>query len=159
MRFYRKENLKLFKPIDILIYALLIIGVFSLFLFFVILPANSSNNGFTVTINGKTIFNYHYGAYTVDLVDYEMADHIVYDKQASTITVYVDDDKQDFNVIKIDEANKTAKVIDANCSISKDCVYTPSIKNGSAIVCAPHKLKIVALGDKAIRPPTTGGVL
>ncbi len=159
MRFYRKENLKLFKPIDLLVYALLIIGVFSLFLFFVILPASSSSDGFTVTINGKTIFNYHYGSYTVDLVDYKMADHIVYDKQKSTITIYLDDNKQDFNLIEIDEANKTAKVIDANCSLSKDCVYTPSIKNGSAIVCAPHKLKIVALGDKAIRPPTTGGVL
>lgn len=159
MRFCRKESLKLFKPIDILIYALLIIGVFSLFLFFVILPTSSSNNGFTVTINGKTIFNYHYGSHTIDLVETSMTDNVIYNKQDSVITVYVDDDKQSFNVIKIDEANKTAKVIEANCSHSKDCVYTPSIKNGSAIVCAPHKLKIVSLGERVNTPPTTGGVL
>ena len=49
-------------------------------------------------------------------------------------------------------------MIDANCSVSKDCVYTPSLKGDSAIVCVPHKLKITGIEKGAPTPPTTGGV-
>ena len=152
------NNAPAFSAWDIPVYAITLIVVALLFLFFVILPTPNANEGFSLFVDGKKIANYKYGEYSVQILDDAFQTNVVYDKTQSTITIYLSSDKVDYNVLKIDERDKTVKVIDANCSVSKDCVYTPSLKSGSAIVCAPHKLKILPLGESLSYPPVTGGV-
>lgn len=148
---------KIFSPFDIVIYLSILIGVFFLFFFFVILPPNKDSQGFKILVDGKTIACYTYSNSRFEVVDNDFNGKLVFDEQNNTLTVYLNQNLTDFNVIKIDNANKTAKVIEANCSSSHDCVYTPWLKENSAIVCAPHKLKIVTITSSPT-PPTTGGV-
>jgi hypothetical protein len=155
----RRINLKkekAFKRADILVYFALVVLIVALFVFFVFIPSGKTYDGFYISVNGKKVAVYNYGSYSPQILDNEFNDKIVYDKSNNTITVYFEE--HGYNVIKIDERQKSAKVIDANCSVSKDCVYTPSLKGDSAIVCVPHKLKISGLVKSTPTPPTTGGV-
>ena len=147
---------KPFEFSDIFVYCALILALALLFLFFVILPASSVSKGFNLFIDGNKVDVYYYGTDKVEICNDNYLDLITYDKSTNQITVFVDGDKTHFNVITVDNANKTAKITDANCSQSKDCVSTPTL--GVAIVCAPHKLKITPIGDDGFTPPVTGGV-
>lgn len=151
------ENLKPFKPSDIVVYFALLVMFFALFLFFVILPTANKTNGFKILIDGKQVATYSYDG-DFKLTNQSYKNLIVFDQTNLTITVYTDESKVHYNKIKIDDKNHSAKVIDANCSTSKECVYTPSLKDNSAIVCAPHKLKIVTLEKVTPSTPVTGGV-
>lgn len=106
-------------------------------------------------VDGKEVATYLYDG-KLSIKDNTYNDLIVLD--GDTITIYLDKTKTHFNKIEVDQKQRTAKVIDANCSTSKDCTYTPSLKGNSAIVCVPHKLKIVSIGKTEATPPVTGGV-
>lgn len=149
---------KLFKKSDVLVYALVIVCVFFLFLFFVIIPSSSQQRGFSIWVEGNKVAEYYYEGQSLSINDRNFEDKIYFDSEKLTITVYYDQAKTQYNVISIDHANKSAKISEANCSVSKDCVYTPSLNGDSAIVCAPHKLKITSLGDLEKTSPVTGGV-
>ena len=155
---FLSSSSKLFKKGDVFVYSFLAIAFLLLFLFLIIIPTKISSKGFSISVDGNSVANYYYENQSLEILDSSYSQLISYDTKGNTITVYTDSTKEHYNVISIDNANKTARVSDANCSISKDCVYTPSIKNNSAIVCAPHKLKIVSLGKEVQTPPTTGGV-
>ena len=152
------KKAKPFRFGDVFVYIGVAVLIAFLFVYFVISPRSSDNLGFGVFVDGKQVAVYNYGSFNPQITDNSFSDKIVYDKSANTLTVYYGQDNSHFNVIKIDDTKKTAMVKDANCSVSKDCVYTPSLKGDSAIVCVPHKLKIVGLKDKAPSLPTTGGV-
>jgi hypothetical protein len=146
---------KPFTAWDIPVYALTVIAVFLLLLFFVILPSPTQNEGFSLFVNGKKVVDFDYSKNEIVFQDANFDGQIEFDQTSNTITVR---QGEHFNVVKFNSKDKSVKVIDANCSISKDCVHTPELKNGSAIVCAPHKLKITALGESLSSPPVTGGV-
>ena len=107
-------------------------------------------------VDGKEVATYLYDG-ELSIKDVSYKDLIVLGED-NTITIYLDQSKTHFNKIKVDKKQRTAKVIDANCSTSKDCTFTPALKGNSAIVCVPHKLKIVAIGKTEATPPVTGGV-
>lgn len=146
---------KPFTAWDIPVYAFTLVTVFLLLLFFVILPPTTDNEGFSVFVNGEKIIDFDYSKSQIVYQNTGFDGTIEFDQTSCTITV---SQGESFNVIQFDSQNKTAKVKDANCSVGKDCVYTPALKNDSAIVCAPHKLKITALGESLSYPPVTGGV-
>ena len=146
---------KPFTAWDIPVYALTVIAVFVLLLFFVILPSPTKNEGFSVFVNGEKIIDFDYSKNQIVYQNTGFDGRVEFDQNTNTITVY---QGQSFNVIEINNQDKTVKVKDANCSVAKDCAHTPSLKNDSAIVCAPHKLKITALGESLSYPPVSGGV-
>ena len=150
------KNQKLFNWGDVFVYAFTLLIILSLFLAFVILPSTQKSKGFKVMVDGKEVATYLYDG-ELSIVDSAYQDLIVLGED-NTITVYLDQSKTHFNKIQIDQKQRTAKVIDANCSTSKDCTYTPWLKGNSAIVCVPHKLKIVSIGKTESTPPVTGGV-
>ena len=155
---FLSSSSKLFKKGDVFVYSFLAIAFLLLFLFLIIIPTKISSKGFSISVDGNSVANYYYENQSLEILDSSYSLLISYDTKGNTITIYTDSTKQHYNVIAIDNLNKTARVSDANCSVSKDCVYTPAIKNNSAIVCAPHKLKIASLGKAVQTPPTTGGV-
>lgn len=149
------KNQKLFNWGDVFVYAFTLLIILSLFLAFVILPSTQKSKGFKVMVDGKEVATYLYDG-ELSIKDNTYNDLIVVD--GDTITIYLDKTKTHFNKIEVDQKQHTAKVVDANCSTSKDCTYTPWLKGNSAIVCVPHKLKIVSIGKTEATPPVTGGV-
>lgn len=143
---------KAFLKYDILLYLVLTITVVLLFVFFVILPDGSTNVGFGVYLGETKIFSFYYENETYDIaegydIQVESRDNIF------TVTVKTE---YGFNILQADTEAKTVKVIDADCSIKKDCVYSAPISgNVGAIICVPHNLRIIPLGDGFV-PPVAG---
>ncbi len=148
-------NPKLFGLWDVVVYSAVIAVVVLLFILFVFIPNGKAPQGFKVLLDGKTVAKYDYALQTLSVTD-GYQDFIKVD--GDKITVYSNAERTHYNVLLIDDGNKSVKVFSANCSTSKECVYTPALKGDGAIVCAPHKLKIVPLSSTGMLPPQTGGV-
>lgn len=57
----------------------------------------------------------------------------------------------DYNIICINKISRSVSVTESDCSARRDCVYTSAITNNSgAIICTPHALRIVPLGEPEI---------
>jgi len=146
-----KSN-KPFRLYDVIVYACVLIILLALFLAF-LLPSGSSSNGFEVLLNGESVLTYKYSSDELTILE-KYANSVKINDDGS-VTVYTSADKSAFNTLNIDKEGKTVKVIDANCSIKKDCVHTPALKgDNGAIICLPHGLKIISLSGYV--PPTVG---
>ncbi len=154
-----KNNLKLFCKSDILVYAFIIVAIALLFLFFIIIPArveNRKTTGILVEQNGKTVFTYTFSGYTFD-VSKAFSDYVEITKtnNTHTVTVFSNENKTEYNVISIDNTNKTVKMSDTNCR-SGQCTYMHALSNGGIIYCAPRALKISLVGNGGFTPAVTG---
>lgn len=135
-----KSSNKPFAIFDVAIYLLLAITVLAL-IFSINACNNSDSNGFNVFIDDQKVLTYIYGDETPSFFN-DSNDYIVFDSDKSTITVFLDEKRSEFNVISFDNADKTVQMSNSTCSSSKDCVSMPKISTNGAIYCAPHKLKI-----------------
>lgn len=150
---------KPFKRGDIIVYISLILVVFFLFLFFTIIPYSSdTDSGFKIYVNGIETARFYYSSLRLEIVDKESVCTFELNEKKTVLTVYFDNEKTQYNVLSIDPENQSVKVSNANCSVSKDCTFSPPVKNNGAIVCVPHKLKITPLYSNEIAPPVTGGL-
>ena len=151
----RTKNLKPFEFGDIFIYAVTLLLVVVLFIFLVITPKVSSVSGFSVTIHGDEILSFNVNSQKVSVNEMngysvEVAD----DELGYLITVKSDDGH--FNKILFNFSKRSAKVVESNCSISKDCTFSPAITTSGTIICAPHGLKIVPILSGGYTEPITG---
>ena len=147
----------LFNFWDLAVYLALAVLLILLFVCFVITPKNKTVSGFKVYIDGKEILRYEYSLGKLEIVNDDYQNLIVQD--GNKITIFTDEHKDKFNTLEIDTDDYYVKVVQANCSTSKECVHTPAITtNTNAIVCAKHKLKIVPLSWSNQTPPQSGGV-
>ena len=155
----RLKNSKPFHVLDISIYLVIALVVFVLFLGFVIIPHSNSNaqsKGFTVELDGKTIITYYYGTDSFDINN----DFIPLITKSKTengfeLTIYTSTNKDGFNLLTINEKQKTVKMTDSDCR-SKQCTYLHEIGNNGIIFCAPRSLKISPIGGSGFMPPVTG---
>ena len=145
------KSSKPFKKLDLIIYFLVFILIFTLFLVFVIIPKRDENLGFIVKLNGKTIATVKYGQ-TPNIED-DFKNFVVI--SSDTILIYVNEEKTEYNKLQFDDEKKTVKVIETTCP-SKDCEkLTLNVGNG-VIICAPHNLIISPLKASGQNLPTTG---
>jgi hypothetical protein len=71
------------------------------------------------------------------------------------VTFYFEGNFDKFAKVKISLEEKSCDVLFSNCSNTKDCVYTPEIKDGvGAIVCVPFDFKILPINGEV--PLVTG---
>lgn len=153
---YQSER-RLFYLKDIFIYLISTLIIIGLFLGFVILPNSSSSfNGFNVLIDNQIVFSI-----TADgdiSISQDYTDYIEYSTNEDVVKVIIHSKNHQggFNQIEFNKTYKTAKVTESNCSNSKDCVFSPSISSSGAIYCAPHQLKITAIGGSQFIPPSVG---
>jgi hypothetical protein len=150
------EKIKSAKPFhksDILVYFLTALLLCFLFVVFIIFPNKTASDGFRITKDGKDLFFYYSSSKTYKVVS-EFENLVVVDDGAHgiTIKIFLDQTKKAYNTVFIERSSLSAKVIDANCSNSKDCVHTPPVKESGVIVCAPHRLKICPLVEKHDQP-------
>ena len=155
-----KNNLKkicIFHKPDIILYAFCAILAAVLFCVFVF-PVNSSPiSGFKVLIGQTEIYSYVYGDEEKINIDRKQYIEVSGKKDGVfTVKIYTDKNKESYNVLSVNDKEKSVRVISSNCSKGMDCVYTPPLSDsGGAIICVPHNLKVLPLGDGYL-PPVTG---
>ena len=156
-RFDKIRSSKLFYKGDLLIYFTLSALLILLFFALVIFPAAKSSSGFEVCRENTTILRYSGGKISVE-EQFSSFVEIKEVEQGFEVVIYANLDKTHFNVLLFDTKTDTVKVIESNCSHSKDCTYIPAIKNSGTIYCAPHKLKIRPTTSDFTPPVAGGGV-
>lgn len=128
-----------FKLWDLLIYGVIAAAVAALFLTVFLSSDGGGLNGIRVYIVNTAVLDY----------DFERDEYTVYDDEriaveenSSDTLVFVVYAGNGYNRVKVDKSGSVS-VIEADCR-SRDCVYTPSIKDsGSFIYCSPHGVKIM----------------
>ncbi len=150
------QQLKLFRKRDVCIYSVIVIAVLALFLFLVILPKDEKAQGFEIYYDGNKVFSLKYSQPENYSVYAGFEQYIVFSESECTVTFLFPENTAEYNVIAFDAAQGSFKVTESNCSLSPDCVFSPQVREKSAIICAPHKLKISA--DVGFTPsdPVTG---
>ena len=149
------RNGKPFKVWDILIYVCLAVIIAVIFL--VTFAPKSDFTGIKIIIGENVVCTHEFQNSKTEIADgYDGTIAVRKDGDKILIYAYFDDDKSDYNRIRIDTKNKVVSVDESTCSIKKDCVYTKSITDSSGvIICMPHALKILPLSSEYI-PPTVG---
>lgn len=149
------KNLKSFCFYDIIVYAITLLSIFFLFLFFVILPKENSVEGFLVTVDGQRVVHYDLNTkiITTDVVDGVLVD---IDTVENGYIITVSFESEHYNKIFFNISDNSAKVIESNCSSSKDCTFSPAITSNGTIYCAPHRLKVLPITADGFSEPITG---
>lgn len=138
---------------DVAVYIILAVVIATLFAAFVIFPRKTESKGFCAYAEGKLLFTYYYESDKTVVTEYGKNRT---ERSGDKIYIYCDEARSGFNELTVDRENKTVKVTDSDCSKTRDCVYEPALKNGGAIYCVPHKLKITSINGGESVPPITG---
>ena len=160
MKIDRLKNSKPFHFGDVIIYSLIILTVLTLFAVFIFFPrANNSSkspSGFIVENNGKTIISHLYGSDKFEVDDKFLSLTKTEETEYGfLITIYSNQDKTEFNVLKVNENKKTVKMVESNCR-SKQCTYLHEVGENGIIYCAPRNLKITPITGSGFIPPIAG---
>ena len=135
---------KWFRGWDLIVYGVIAVTVAALFLSVFLTRDSSPASGIRITYAGATVFEYDYSTDKYGSVN------------AGCIEINGDSDEKleltfrpnggGYNRVVIDKKNRSVKVVDADCSARKDCVYSPAITDNSLIICCtPHKMIIEPL--------------
>ncbi len=144
---------KYFRIWDLVIYGVIALIIAALFLAVFLTKDNSSAEGFAVKYAGKTVFTYYYSSNKYEVNSAYGNITVEEENGEKLLLTFRTDDKNGYNKIEIDKINKSVKVTDANCSMHKDCVYTPALKDNSSIIsCPPHNMLIEPLLVKVDDP-------
>ncbi|MBR5192147.1 MAG: NusG domain II-containing protein [Clostridia bacterium] len=146
MKNFSFDEIKKLKPFmvkDVFLYLILVIIVLTLFVFIVFLPKTTSN-GIKIEKNNNVVLTYYFkNSNCIINKDHQNLILVENTEDLVKITIYEDKTLTGFNVVEINLANKSFKVTESNCSLSKECVHTPTATNGNGvIICAPRNLKI-----------------
>lgn len=133
-----------FKGWDILIYALILLLLLALFLFFVIFPEREQLTGVEIFVKNERVFfcDFEEGSYSI-----EDASRVRVEEKGALLMVTVTTEKG-FNTVEIDTKARRADMTDADCSMSRDCVHMPAIENTASapISCIPHGVVVMSMG-------------
>lgn len=132
---------KLFRIWDIIVYVLVVAVSVSLIVFFAVTRDNTELSGIVVTLKGKDVFTYDFIGESYEISSPQNVE--ITEENGDRIVVHVYDE-EGYNDIEIDLNNDSVRVIAADCSYHKDCVYSlPMDSNSSVpIICTPHGLVI-----------------
>ena len=149
-----KEN-KIFKRWDILVYAIILILIAVLFLTLFLTKDNSGLDGFKVSYDGDIIYTYNFSTKEEQKED-KYIDILERSDSILKIRVHLSDLEHDYNIIQVNLQERVITVIDADCSVSKDCTNMKIKSMSDTIICVPHKLIIEPIGNGKIEEPTIG---
>ncbi|MDE6613426.1 MAG: NusG domain II-containing protein [Clostridia bacterium] len=128
-----------FKILDLIIYGAVLALVAALFIAVFTTRDTSALTGVKITVGTESVFEYEFGG-----EPQKKADCVTVEEDGKSITVTVVTDGGT-NVVYIDKAEKTAKMIEADCR-GKQCMYFPELDNNSKyIYCSPHGVKVEPL--------------
>lgn len=145
-----------FKKFDFILFIVAVLITISCFIFS-FATKKSGTDSFSVYKNENLVLTFDYSSSVLKVEEeYKKLTEITEIESKIYIKIFTDKDKKDFNVLFVDLNEKTVKITESTCSLRKDCVHTPAIKNGSGvIICMPHGLKIIPT-DSSYLPIVTG---
>lgn len=127
-----------FKLTDLIVYALLVVLIVGLLIFGLQTRDQGEMLELLVYRDEKLVFSYSFEEdkyLSYENVKVEKSD------KGYLVTVYTGDE---FNLFEIDKAG-SVNMLDASCSLHKDCVAMWPIHDKSGvIICTPHHLKLCA---------------
>ena len=156
-------SLKPFQKGDILVYALLFILIVSLF-FILVFPSlifQNSASGFLVERDGQVVLTFDLSKQDPLQISSQFEDLVEIQSQNQQdklfkVKIYSSNAKTGYNLLLFNGNDKTVKIIESTCSLTKDCTFFPALKTSGSIYCAPHNLKIVPLFGEQLVPPIAG---
>ena len=145
----RIEKKGLFKISDLIIYAVIIIIVCACFLLPFLISKKGSADKFEVYKGNDLLLSYSYETNSAKITgDFNDLVEITLNSNSTLIKIYTNETKSDFNLLEVDNDKKSVCVIESTCSLRKDCVHTPAVKDGKGvIICLPFNIKILPSGD------------
>lgn len=146
-----KEN-RIFRPCDIIIYALIAAVVFAMFLVVYFMNKESGEiKGLQIKYKNEVIARFLYSDCELhQSKGYENMTSLTNSDEGYTIAIKVTENAE--NILFIRKDFSLAEMLRANCSSDKDCTYM-RIKNPlDSIVCIPHDLVIDAITDEFYVP-------
>ena len=133
-----------FKGWDILIYALILLFLLALFLFFVIFPEREQLSGVEIFVKNERVFfcDFEEGSYTIEDVS-----RVRVEENGDLLLVTVTTEEGS-NIVSVDTKARRADMTDADCSWSRDCVHMPPIENTASapVSCIPHGVVVMPVG-------------
>ena len=133
-----------FKGWDILIYALILLFLLALFLFFVIFPEREQLSGVEILVKNERVFfcDFEEGSYTIEDVS-----RVRVEESGDLLLVTVTTEEGS-NIVSVDTKARRADMTDADCSWSRDCVHMPPIENTASapVSCIPHGVVVMPMG-------------
>lgn len=142
------KNSGWFKFLDIIIYVAMVLVTLALFLAFYFTKDKSPAEGIRISYSGRNVFEYYDSNGEYKILDGDNIKIESENSQKLTLTFYTDG-KKGYNRVVIDKVEKSVKVTEADCSMRKDCVYMPEIKDNSGFIsCSPHMMTIQPFNPK-----------
>ncbi len=149
----KEKTNKPFKKYDLIIYFVLAIIILSLFLGFVVFKDNKQSDGIEIILDETIIMTYYYNNDKFLITDKYQENLVVENlENGYKITVFCDDTHNHYNIIMLNNEQKKVTVLDANCSIGKDCTKMEINGGSGSIVCVPHKLKVKPISAEIDQP-------
>ena len=148
-----KEN-KFFKKWDIVVYSVIVLIIVALFLIVFIPQKHDQITAFVIKYDNTQVCEYNFDT---DTITYNQ-DYIKFEKESQYIYVITFSlkESEDYNIIRVDLTNRNITCEDSDCSFSKDCTHMRISKMGDNIICVPHKLIILPVGESDISDPVIG---
>ena len=145
----KRKNLKkqkYFCKADLVLYALVGVVVVSLFLSFVVFRPTQDLKFVNVYHQNNLVYQYDVSQGVGKIVDESFAQYVTVEKQGEKILVSINFEGHK-NVIEIEK--NSAKMAQANCSNTKECVnsFSPVTNGNQTIVCDVAHVKIVGVAD------------
>jgi len=146
---YQKPNFKkqkFFKKADVVLYSLVGIAVVSLFLSFVVFRPKLDLKFVNVYHQNNLVYQYDVANGVGGIVDESFAQYLSVEKQGEKTLVTINFDGHK-NVVEIEK--NTAKMKEANCSNTKECVnsFAPITNGNQTIICDVSHVKIVGVAS------------
>ena len=146
---YQKPNFKkqkFFKKADVVLYSLVGIAVVSLFLSFVVFRPKVDLKFINVYHQNNLVYQYDVEQGVGDVVDDTYKQNLTVEKSGEKTIITIDYDGHK-NVVQIE--NNKAKMVEANCSNTKECVnsFAPITNGNQTIICDVSHVKIVGVAS------------
>ena len=145
----KNKNLKkqkFFKKADVVLYALVGVAVVSLFLTFVVFRPKLDLKFVNVYHQNNLVYQYDVANGVGGIVDESFAQYVTVEQQGEKTLVTINFDGHK-NVVEIEK--NTAKMKEANCSNTKECVnsFAPITTGNQTIICDVSHVKIVGVAE------------
>ena len=142
------KTLKFFKPFDVVLYVAVVVIVVGVFVGVGVAFKNEEWSRTEVWCEGVMACYFDNETRRLVVLSNDWADRLAVEEKngVTTLTVYFDDEKTEFNKILFEEGKVT--MLDSSCR-GRDCVKAANTvtRANQIVICMPHALKVAGVGN------------
>lgn len=148
------RNTPMFRKADWIVLAAIVAVAIALLIAAFVTKKEGSLHAVEIRLDQTCIASYDFDTAQWEY-DPAYTDYIL-DEGDGRYRIYSDENKDHYNLIRIDSNARKVEMLEANCSSRADCVHMQDITApAQVIVCVPHGLVIEGIGD-SVEPPVLG---